>query len=98
MLKVDILMELFPKAVRTIVDLAGRAVTLVFFSYLTYYAYLAMMNSKKGGMVSPAMEMPMWLLYGSVFVGSALGVIRQIQDLYRFFFVHKEKKEEEKTC
>ena len=57
-----------------------------------------MMNSKKGGMVSPAMEMPMWLLYGSVFVGSALGVIRQIQDLYRFFFVHKEKKEEEKTC
>lgn len=98
MLKVDILMELFPKVVRTIVDLVGRVVTLVFFSYLTYYAYFAMMNSKNGGMVSPAMEMPMWLLYGSVFVGSALGVIRQIQDLYRFFFVHKEKKEEEKTC
>lgn len=85
MLKVDILIGFFPGAVQKIFDVAGRIVTLVFFAYLSYHGYFAMLNSIRGGMKSPAMEVPMYILYGSVFVGSVIGVLREIQDLYRWF-------------
>lgn len=100
MLKVDILVTFFPRVVQKILDGAGRIVTLVFFSYLTYYSYLATMNSMKGGMKSAAMELPMWIMYASVLLGSALGVVRQAEDLYRFFFTKESKcvKEEPEVC
>lgn len=85
MLKVDILVGFFPDSVKRIFDLTGRIVTLIFFTYFSYYGYFAMMNSVRGGMKSPAMEVPMAVLYGSVFVGSVIGVLRQIQDLVRWF-------------
>ncbi|MCD8077160.1 MAG: TRAP transporter small permease [Lachnospiraceae bacterium] len=97
MLKVDILLGFFPEGLKKAVDLIGRIVTLVFFAYLTYYAYFATMNSKAGGMKSSAMGWPMWIIYGSVFVGSAIGVVREIQDLYRWF-KKNTKKEEAKSC
>ena len=56
-----------------------------------------MMNSVRGGMKSPAMEVPMYVLYGSVFVGSVIGVIRQIQDLVKWFW-KKEKKENKEVA
>lgn len=91
MLKVDILMGIFPQTVRTFIDLAGRFVTLIFFSYLSYYGYFAMQNSIQGGMKSPAMEMPMYILYASVFIGCVIGVFRQVQDLIGWFA--KNRKE-----
>lgn len=97
MLKVDILVGFFPDSVKKVFDLAGRIVTLIFFTYFSYYGYFAMMNSVRGGMKSPAMEVPMYVLYGSVFVGSVIGVIRQIQDLVKWFW-KKEKKENKEVA
>lgn len=97
MLKVDILVGFFPDSVKKVFDLAGRVVTLIFFTYFSYYGYFAMMNSVRGGMKSPAMEVPMYVLYGSVFVGSVIGVIRQIQDLVKWFW-KKEKKENKEVA
>lgn len=88
MLRVDILVTFFPKFLQRVLDVVGQVVTLVFFSYMSYYAYLATMNSMAGGMKSAAMELPMWLLYASVCFGCSLGVIRQIQSLVRLA-VHK---------
>lgn len=85
MLKVDILVTFFPKFLQRALDLVGRVVTLLFFAYLGFYAYQATMNSYRGGMTSPAMEIPMWIIYAAVLIGSALGFIRQIEDLYLFF-------------
>ncbi len=85
MLKVDILLGFFPDWLKKAVDLIARVVTLVFFAYLGYYAYLQTMTSMQGGMTSPAMKWPMWVIYGSVFVGCVIGVLREIEDLYRWF-------------
>ena len=93
MLKVDILVTFFPKFLQRVLDLVGRVVTLLFFAYLGFYAYQATMNSYCGGMTSPAMEVPMWFIYAAVLIGSALGFIRQIQDLYRFFKPAEVEKE-----
>lgn len=84
MLKVDILVTFFPKFLQRVLDLVGRVITLLFFAYLSFYAYQATMNSYKGGMTSPAMEIPMWIIYAAVLIGSVLGFIRQIEDLYLF--------------
>lgn len=92
MLKVDILLGLFPAAMQKALDLLSRLVTLVFFAYLTYHAWFATANSLKGGMKSAAMELPMWIIYASVLIGSFLGTVRQVQDLIGFF---KPAKEEE---
>ncbi|WP_125140571.1 TRAP transporter small permease [Clostridium transplantifaecale] len=95
MLKVDILVGFFPDSVKKVFDLAGRIVTLIFFTYFSYYGYFAMMNSVRGGMKSPAMEVPMYVLYGSVFIGSVIGVIRQIQDLVKWFWKKDRKDNKE---
>lgn len=89
MLKVDILVGIFPKMLQRFLDLAGRAVTMIFFLYLAYNAFLATRNSMMGGMKSPALQIPMWILYASVLLGSSLGVFRQIQDIIRLFSAHK---------
>lgn len=83
MLKVDILVGFFPKAVQKVLEAVSEAVTLLFFGYLTFYAYQATMNSMRGGMKSTAMEVPMWIIYAAVLIGSSLGLIRQIQKIFR---------------
>ncbi len=91
MLKVDILLGLFPEALQKALDLVSRLVTLAFFMYLAYHAWFATANSMRGGMKSPAMELPMWIIYAAVLLGAFLGTIRQVQDLYHLF---KPKSEE----
>lgn len=83
MLKVDILVTFFPKAVQKVLEAVSETVTLLFFGYLTFYAYQATMNSMRGGMKSTAMEIPMWIIYAAVLIGSSLGLIRQIQKIVR---------------
>ena len=92
MLKVDILVGFFPRWLQTILDVLSRFITLIFFGYLAFYAYKTTAFSYRGGMKSAAMELPMWIIYLSVVIGSALGFIRQAEDLIRYFFF-KEKKE-----
>jgi C4-dicarboxylate transporter DctQ subunit len=92
MLKVDILISVFPKKAAAVVDQIGQVITLAFFAYLDYYAWLTMLQMKATKMVSPAMGIPMWLIYGSVFVGALLGVIRQVEMLCRAWFGRKGEK------
>ena len=99
MLKVDILVGFFPKKMQKIVDVAGQLVTLTFFAYMAYYAFLATKASMEGGMKSPALELPLWILYASFFLGSSLGVIRQTEELIRLFFHRTDTEEtEESEC
>ncbi|MEA4932223.1 MAG: TRAP transporter small permease [Lawsonibacter sp.] len=92
MLKVDILVGFFPKKLQEIVDVIGQLVTLIFFAYMTYYAFGTTQSSIAGGMKSPALELPLWILYASVFFGCALGVIRQTEELFRLFFHRRSAK------
>lgn len=99
MLKVDILVGFFPKKLQEIVNVVGQFVTLIFFAYMAYYAFLATKSSMKGGMKSPALELPLWILYASFFLGSALGVIRQAEELIQLFFHRTDTEEtEESEC
>ena len=93
MLKVDILLGFFPDWLKKTVDIVARFVTLFFFAYLCYWGFKTAQNQVQLGMKSAAMEWPMWVIYGSVFVGALIGTLRQIEDLVRYF---TKKKEDEK--
>ena len=93
MLKVDILMGFFPDWLKKTVDLIARFVTLFFFAYLCYWGFRTAQSQVQMGMKSAAMGWPMWVIYGSVFVGALIGTLRQIQDLYRYFTKKKEDAE-----
>lgn len=83
MLKVDIIMTVLPKAAQVALDLVGKVVTLVFFAYLCYGTLGVVAMSRAGRLVSPAMELPMYIIYLSTTIGFTIATLRQAQDLYR---------------
>lgn len=93
MLKVDILVNMMPKKIQIALDFIGRVICLLFFAYLTYGSYGTLQLINKSGLKTSAMLWPMAVMYLPVTLGSAIAVLRQIQDLYRFAKKNFGKKE-----
>lgn len=96
MLKVDILVNMFPKAIQVALDLVGRVICLVFFAYLTVGSYNTLQLINKSGLKTSALMWPMAIMYAPVVIGSAIAVIRQIEDLILFVKKNYLKKGEAK--
>lgn len=84
MLKVDILLGLFPGKIRIGLDFLGRIITLVYFSFLTYHSIFTVQFFVENHTMAASIRMPMYVIYFSTFLGFLLGTIRQIQDLIDF--------------
>ena len=91
MLKVDILLGFFPEWLKSVIDWVGKIVTLLFFAYLAVKSWDTVQAQKMLNMTTPAMGWPWWMVYASVTVGAALGVIRQIEDLVKMILKKGEK-------
>ena len=91
MLKVDILLGFFPEWLKNVIDWVGKIVTLLFFAYLAVKSWDTVQAQKMLNMTTPAMGWPWWMVYASVTVGAALGVIRQIEDLVKMILKKGEK-------
>ena len=68
-------------------------VVIVFCLVLTYYSYRQMMRVQVSKQISPAMELPMWLPYLSIPVGSTLIAIRHIQRLWSRILSYRSEKQ-----
>ena len=97
MLKVDILVGLFPKPLQVGLDFIGRVLSLIFFAYMSVGAWGTYQNSIAMKMTSAAMRIPMATLYFAAFAGFALGTVRQVEDLIRFINKHFIKKDGSKV-
>lgn len=91
MLKVDILLGFFPEWLKKIIDVASKFITLAFFAYMAWASWGTVQAQKMLNMTTPAMNWPWWIVYASVTVGCVLGVLRQIEDLVRYFNKKEEK-------
>lgn len=91
MLKVDILLGFFPEGLKKIIDIASKFITLAFFAYLGYMSWGTVQAQKMLNMSTPAMGWPWWMVYASVTIGCILGVIRQIEDIVKYFSKKEEK-------
>jgi len=81
MLKVGIVMDLLPLKVRKSIEIIVNILMLVIFAVLFRYAIIYTGKIKTIGQVSPAMNIPMWMMYMATVVGFGLAVLRMIQQI-----------------
>ncbi|HOA15481.1 MAG TPA: TRAP transporter small permease [Bacillota bacterium] len=79
MLRVDIILNWLPKAVRSILELIIQIVTLALFSVLFYHSFRVVKIVGASNQLSPAMQVPFAAIYFSTIVGFGLAVLRSIQ-------------------
>lgn len=80
-IKIEAALGLFPKKFRPIVVLIGDSLFLGFSVFIAYTAFTVVQKQLVLGQTSPAMQMPMWIIYAAPMVGFTLTSIRQIQTI-----------------
>ena len=81
MLKVGLVMDLLPQKLRRAIEIVANLIILsicvVFFRYSITYAGII----KTIGQISPAMHIPMWIMYLSTVLGFGMASIRTAQEV-----------------
>ena len=81
MLKVGLVMDLLPQKLRRAIEIVANLIILsicvVFFRYSITYAGII----KTIGQISPAMHIPMWIMYLSTVLGFGMALIRTAQEV-----------------
>lgn len=84
MLRVTALIDIMPWKVRNIVNIVVDVITFFVMAVLTNAAYTVFMRIVDSGETSPAMVLPMWIMYLIVLIGFVLGALRSVQ----MFVIH----------
>ncbi len=93
MLQVDALTRVLPKALQGVNELFIRGCILAVYVFFLYQSVGIVSQAFGSKQVSPAMGLPMYILYSITTVGFALGVLREIQDVFRYFREQKLEKQ-----
>jgi len=93
MLKVGIVMDLLPLKLRKSIEIIVNILMLIIFAVLFRYSIIYTGKIKTIGQVSPAMNIPMWMMYMATVVGFGLAVLRMIQQIIYNFKHFNEKAE-----
>lgn len=80
-IKINQIIDLFPKKAYTILQLILNSVLFLFFICLSYYAYSYLMMSIESGQLSPALEIPMYYVQAAPLIGFSLATIRAFQQI-----------------
>lgn len=78
-LRVTALVDVLPWKVQNIVNVLVDIVNAIILAVLAFYSVGVTDRIVSSGETSPAMLMPMWILYAVVIAGFALGAIRAVQ-------------------
>lgn len=79
---VDILYRAVGPKVKVFLDYLVNVVAILFCLVLAYYSYHQTMRVYSSQQISPALELPMWLTYLSIPLGSFLMAIRYLVHLF----------------
>jgi len=78
-LRVTALVEAFPWKVYNVINVVVDLITAAALGILAWTSITVIGQVQAGGSVSPAMQIPMWIMYVIIFIGFALGALRAIQ-------------------
>jgi len=81
MLKIDAILGFMPKKVQQIIEIMTQVIVLIFFGYLLVNSIDVVEGIYKSGQTSPAMNIPMYIIYSCTVAGFSLAVLRSIQVL-----------------
>lgn len=85
-IKIDMLLTALGKPAQKLMLILGDVIMMVFFAYMLNGAIAATSSIFSTNQTSPALLMPMYLVYGSTVAGFALSLVRLVQ---RVFFLVK---------
>ena len=95
-IKIDAGLYCFPKALRPYVVILGELLFLAFALTVIYLDWQLVKKQMMIGQLSPAMRIPMWLVYSAPLVGFSLTSIRLVQSItYYIKNIGKETQDEE---
>lgn len=81
-IKIEQIVDMFPKKVNAGVKLLEKVILLVFYFFMIQYAYDYFTRAIASGQLSPAMQIPMYTIQIAPLVGFILSVIRLIQGIF----------------
>lgn len=84
---VDILAERLEGTARKTITTIAMSGGVIFTAIITWIGTDFVYHVRAGGQVSPDLEMPMWIIYLAVPLGSALMCFRFIQALHRYLTI-----------
>lgn len=82
-LKVEIVMGMLPEKGKMVVEMGIRILMMLLHGYMVYHTFLSMAALRASGQLSPAMKMPVWILYLVLGIGFALGAVRYLEQVVR---------------
>lgn len=78
-------MDLLPNRLRKSIEIVVNIIMLVIFVILFRYSIVYTGKIKATGQFSPAMHIPMWIMYMATIIGFGLAVLRMIQEIISGF-------------
>ena len=94
MLRVDVIADMLPPKVKQILDICIQALSLVIYAIFTFYSFKVYASLALSGRVSPALRIPMYLVYSVVCIGFSLSVFRTLQLIVELFGEMRGRKSE----
>lgn len=85
MLRVGLFMDLLPHKLRKVLEIITNIIMLILFIILFYYAIIYTTKIKLSGQASPAIHIPMWIMYMSTVIGFGLASLRMFQEIISNF-------------
>ncbi len=95
MLKLDVIQDILPAKVWSVLQGFVRVVTLIFFVLMFIYSLDLLASMRQTNRVSAALQLPYTFIYLSTVIGFALAVLRTVQALVVPIVRHFSKKEGE---
>lgn len=80
-IKIDMLLLALPQKLQRFILIVGDMIMLAFFTYFLNAAWKVTTGMFNSGQTSPAMELPMYVVFASTVVGFALAIVRLLQRL-----------------
>jgi len=91
-IKIEAFLAVFPKKVRPYIVILGDILFFGFAVFIIYTSFVWVQRQIMLGQLSPALHVPMWVIYASPFVGFTMTAFRQVQTIiYRVKQLKAEK-------
>lgn len=82
-IRIDAAINIYPKKIRPLIEILSEVIVLAFSVFIAVTAITVYQKITWSGQLSPAMRIPMQLVYAAPLVGFILTAIRQLQCIFR---------------
>jgi len=80
-IKIEAALKFFPEKARPFVVLTGHVIFMCFSIYVSYIGWGVLQRQIRLGQISPALRIPLWMVYAAPMVGFGLTAVREAQNI-----------------